>query len=419
MNFADDLSAEQRQQYIRICEKYHLPTVTTFIRNISNEKLNLAHCGIGQRALRGIAYTLKQNIEIVDLDLSDNNLGRESAATMGEVLRTNYFLKSLNLSCNHIADEGVRILFSAIEEGDCLEILNLSDNGISKKSADPLRQVLSNATSLKELYLSKNNLTEAICRDIRNGLENNSNLEVLDLSWNKLRGDCCSHVAMGITNTSLKTLNLAWNGCGDEVAVALGTSLLTNTSLLELNLDHNNISSDGFKEIAEALRMNKSLCTLRIQNNITDGAGLQALLDACVENELSALTTIDFSRGWISEQNDFAIKKLISRNPSFSLLHEGQVRTIKRLDESAIRLELFTAMKHYILRNRLRSVDVFSKWDDNENSFISREEFIQSIHACMPVRLHRFKIDLLLSWLDKHNTGYINYREFLRIVRQY
>ena len=95
------------------------------------------------------------------------------------------------------------------------------------------------------------------------------------------------------------------------------------------------------------------------------------------------------------------------------------LKLVERLDEGAIRKELFIAMKHYIVRNRLRAIDVFSKWDDNDRSFISHEEFVRSLQQFLPMQVHKFKMDLLLSWLDPKDTGNINYRDFLQMVRDY
>ena len=114
---------------------------------------------------------------------------------------------------------------------------------------------------------------------------------------------------------------------------------------------------------------------------------------------------------------------MLRRDYSYLILsylsHEGFLSNIETLDKESIRREIFTAMKHYIQRNRLRAVDVFSQWDDSENALITHDEFVNSLHQFVPVRIHKFKIDLLLSWLDPKDSGLINYRDFLQSVRKY
>ena len=122
---------------------------------------------------------------------------------------------------------------------------------------------------------------------------------------------------------------------------------------------------------------------------------------------------------WVSEQNEKILAKIKSRNVNIDIRHEGVIKDVERLDENEIRTEIFTAMKHYIQRNHLRAVDVFSQWDANGKDVISREQFVKSVHQFLPMRIHKFKMDLLLSWQDPKNTGVINYRDFLQIVREY
>ena len=61
----------------------------------------------------------------------------------------------------------------------------------------------------------------------------------------------------------------------------------------------------------------------------------------------------------------------------------------------------------------------FNRWDENDKSLISHEDFVQSLQQFLPMRVHKFKTDLLLSWLDPKDTGDINYRDFLQMVRDY
>ena len=218
-------------------------------------------------------------------------------------------------------------------------------------------------------------------------------------------------------NNKLKKLNLSWNGCHDKAAVAIGNALSTNLTLTELDLSHNQITVDGLRGLAQGLRINETLKTLRLQGNNNKPRGVQAILDACAENDESALIEINFEQAWFNEQNEKTLTEIKSKRKNFEVPHEGFVPNIEKLDQDSTRRELFTAMKHYIQRNRLRAVDVFSQWADSQNAYITHDEFITSLQQFIPVRMHKFKVDLLLSWLDPKDTGIINYRDFLQAVR--
>ena len=68
-------------------------------------------------------------------------------------------------------------------------------------------------------------------------------------------------------NVGIKSLNVAWNGFGDdaakELAVALKVSTLTN-----LNLANNRVHAEGFLTLVKALKDNDDLKILTVCRTI-------------------------------------------------------------------------------------------------------------------------------------------------------
>lgn len=65
-------------------------------------------------------------------------------------------------------------------------------------------------------------------------------------------------------NGTLKTLNLAWNGFGNEGALALSEALKVNTTLAELDISSNHINNEGTMKLCKGLEINGNLRILKV-----------------------------------------------------------------------------------------------------------------------------------------------------------
>lgn len=65
-------------------------------------------------------------------------------------------------------------------------------------------------------------------------------------------------------NTTLKHLDLSWNGFGNEGALALGEALKFNNTLVHLDLNNNRITDEGASLLCKGLEANDTLRVLQV-----------------------------------------------------------------------------------------------------------------------------------------------------------
>ena len=66
-------------------------------------------------------------------------------------------------------------------------------------------------------------------------------------------------------NTTLKHLNLAWNGFGADGCRALAKALEENNTLTELDLTNNRLGITSLEHIVEGLKKNTSLKSVKVR----------------------------------------------------------------------------------------------------------------------------------------------------------
>jgi hypothetical protein len=103
-----------------------------------------------------------------------------------------------------------------------------------------------------------------------------------------------------VQNTSLRVLNLDWNGLEDEGCQFLGTILTSNRALAELRLNHTRCGPAGSLLLAEGLLRNVTLERLELRGNPIGDDGGRHLLTAPQKNKV--LLTIRM------EGSNFSIK---------------------------------------------------------------------------------------------------------------
>ena len=106
-----------------------------------------------------------------------------------------------------------------------------------------------------------------------------STLKQLDLSWNGIRMKGAVELASALTqNTSLSALDIAWNGFSVEGSEHIGMTLASNTTLRFLNISHNSVEARSAIVIANNLKRNSTLTNLQMNGNSLGNAGGRALL---------------------------------------------------------------------------------------------------------------------------------------------
>ena len=159
----------------------------------------------------------------------------------------------------------------------------------------------------------------------------------LDLGWNLIRGESSAQLFKGLsTNSSLKYLDIAWNGIDMESCGLLGECLHTCV-LEELDLNHCSITGAGALLIADGLKRNKLLRKITLDCNNLKQSGARALVKASLgvrlEIVVACLVCLDIFVNVLS--------RLLTR--LFVLANQHLVRTWMNRERSAS-LALSTAI---------------------------------------------------------------------------
>ena len=413
---------EKRKLYTRICERLNFPIISTYIDGMTASDLRLSHRGIGPRAMKGIALSLRhENLTscITNIDLTDNNLDSEAGELIASIFsgKSNILITRLDLSMNHIGGRGASLIFDNLSKNTHLTYLNLSENKLPDKIAHSLGQFLRENRTLKELDLSKNELSYECGFSIRSGLDKNDSLSIIDISWNHLRGRGALNIASSLANNkSLTSLKLAWNGFENKGAEGIGKSLNVNTTLSYLDLSYNRIGDQGIESIANALAINKTLETLRLGWNPITSECVKRVIQGCLENPIHTLKSVHFESTMIDPDSIEAVNSLMTVTPDLKLTHGGYMKERQFSSNiSKIRKELLQILRNYLEENRLRMVDLFNMWDKDKNYNLTREEFRKGVEDSR-IPFTQSQLNLLIQWLDDDNSDSIEYNEFVGIT---
>ncbi|KAG7468685.1 hypothetical protein MATL_G00145610 [Megalops atlanticus] len=210
----------------------HLPTWTR-LRRISLSE-NCVSDAVGQR----LVESLQHCTALEELSLSRNGLGDASAARLGLVLPVLTRLRVLDLHRNQLRPPGGAAVSLAFQACKSLTDINLSENRIGTEGAEKLAESLVQMTSLRKLHLISIGTAELT--------------ELAD----SLQHCVCA-----------EEVSLAWNYCGDEVALKMAQVLPRCTKLKRLDLECNKISSVGADALAESLQSCPSVEVIRLWKN--------------------------------------------------------------------------------------------------------------------------------------------------------
>ncbi|KAG2712084.1 hypothetical protein I3760_04G108300 [Carya illinoinensis] len=257
--------------------------------------------------MKGIQTHGIQNFSIISSFLESNQvrlpMGLESFLSSGRSLR------SLKLCDSQLGRNFVNMAFNTLlNTSSSISVLDLSENNISgwlsdfnkRSSSDPFSSSFGRSLqSLRVLNLRGNNLQKNDAGSLRYALVHMPNLEVLDISDNFIEdegirslipyfveaSEGCSSLAdlnlekcdlscnavtellnaLSTFKGPLKSLSLADNFLGSQVAVALGKFL--HSSIQVLNIGGIELGSFGFKELQEGMTEELKLVKINISKN--------------------------------------------------------------------------------------------------------------------------------------------------------
>ncbi|GMY06158.1 protein nlrc3 [Fagus crenata] len=230
----------------------------------------------------GLSSFLSSGRSLCSLKFCDNQLGRNFAKLVfNTILDVSSSISILDLSENNISgwlsDFNKRSSsdpFSSLGIGKSLQslrVLNLRGNNLRKDDAESLRYALVYIPNLEVLDLSDNFIEDegimSLIPYFVEASERSSSLADLNLENCELS---CNGVTQLLNTLStfkgpLKSLSLADNFLGSQVAVALGKYL--HTSIEVLNVGGIGLGSSGFRELQEDMMEELKLVKINISKN--------------------------------------------------------------------------------------------------------------------------------------------------------
>lgn len=159
-----------------------------------------------------------------------------------------------------------------------LEVLILSNNELGSPSGEAIGNMLSINTTIKQVDLAWNGIRRTGAVTLANALFTNRTLQRLDIAWNGFGTEgalwCSSPTG------HVGALTLPYVGCGTLMAGSehLGMMLSSNNTLRVLNISHNSVQAQSAIVIANNLKKNTTLTNLQMNGNALGKDGGRALL---------------------------------------------------------------------------------------------------------------------------------------------
>ena len=263
--------------------------------------VNLNGFHMGNKAVSAWAGALsrmvKQGVELTELHLKENSLGiptrEDRAGSSGLVALCGALsdcrrLRLIDMSDNDLSNGDSGKAFAGLLRqfpAEQLSELHLSRCRLGDRNATIILEALEPSISLKYLDLSSNGLgtnltwSDDTARGLAGLLSNRKcPLEALYLSYNDMdRPEISEALAH---NRHLRTLDLSWNGMGNEGVMCLANALRGNRRLEFLDLTHVEMKERGAMVMADVLKEDKTLATVLLNENPIGQRGGRAVLRA-------------------------------------------------------------------------------------------------------------------------------------------
>ncbi|XP_057438459.1 uncharacterized protein LOC130730461 isoform X2 [Lotus japonicus] len=230
----------------------------------------------------GFESFLSSGRSLCSIRLSDNHHGRTFAkALFMTLLNLSSTISVLDLSENRIAgwlsDFNRRLSsgsHACVEIGKSLQqlrVLNLRGNNLRKDDAESLRYALAHMPNLEDLDISDNLIEDEGIRNLIPSFlgtsETGSRISCLKVENCELSCDGVNHLlyALSTSKAPLKTLSVADNYLGSQVAIALGKFLSTPIELLDIG--GIGLGSFGFRDLRNLIKEQLKLVKINISEN--------------------------------------------------------------------------------------------------------------------------------------------------------
>uniref|UniRef100_A0A3B4CEY7 NACHT domain-containing protein n=1 Tax=Pygocentrus nattereri TaxID=42514 RepID=A0A3B4CEY7_PYGNA len=180
-------------------------------------------------------------------------------------------LEELELEGLRMGDQGIKELVKYIPKWTTLRKINLSENCVSDQAGEMLVKALSHCRALQQLHLFRNKLGHEFAVRLGQVLPSLPQLSELECLF-------CSLTAIGTSDliciasclkhcTSIESISLAWNECGNDVAEKLAEVLPQCSTLKKIDLEANNINITGAKALVKCLQCCPWIEVIRLWRN--------------------------------------------------------------------------------------------------------------------------------------------------------
>jgi Ran GTPase-activating protein (RanGAP) involved in mRNA processing and transport len=222
---------DKRMEYLSEALKLNTCSIT---------RLNLERMNIGNKQLKYLSDSLRENNSITNINLKDNSITKEGMKYFSEALKFNISITKVNLSHNKLEDDGIKYLSEALNINHSILCINLNTTRLGDIGIKYLCKTLKRNPYITNLNLIGNNFQEK-------GIERLSKvLSRMDCSIRRLKIEIRgymnenSSLMNGLNkNKSLTYLNLSNLSLGSSIYFFLFKSLEKHTSLTKLQLNHN------------------------------------------------------------------------------------------------------------------------------------------------------------------------------------
>ncbi|XP_031420750.2 NLR family, CARD domain containing 5 [Clupea harengus] len=214
--------------------------------------------------VQSLMLSLQGRTGIEQIELEGLRLGDCGVQTLIQHIPTWTKLRQISLAepCSGMSDSTGERLVQTLAQCTALEELNLRKNSLGSASAAKLGKVLSGLPRLRVLNLSENHFTADDAVSLSAGLTHLkylTKLQLIAIGTSEL-----SSVADSLRHcVNIEDVSLAWNSCGNEVAVMLAEVMSKCVKLRRLDLESNRISMEGARVLAESLRFSFTIEVVR------------------------------------------------------------------------------------------------------------------------------------------------------------
>ncbi|KAM7367955.1 hypothetical protein PAMP_014217 [Pampus punctatissimus] len=278
----------QAELYLQACQRIGTIPVSSVLRHLGEANLNLNHYGVGPLGAKALAIVLQ--------NLSNNQLGLDGADIISKMLLDNYYIKSIKLSGNDFDDSAAKYFADALKGDYVIKELDLSHNKFCDAGGAQLGQMLGTVIGGTAFKLQ-------------------AGLAAFDCHLS------CSSLIFSFpqVNSTLKQLQLSWNGFSRVESESLGQALRENSTLVMLDLRSNRIDDQAVTLLCEGLAKNDTLRFLKLSHNPLTNIGALTLLKAVKNNTKSAVEEIDISTVFVCEAFVELLDEARQRRPALDI----------------------------------------------------------------------------------------------------